>query len=426
MDRSVGNHIEADVLVVDGVIAEVARGLRARDAEVIDGTDTIVIPGFVDTHRHAWKALFRNFGGGGVGERPVGPAVYGPHFTADDAYAATLVGLLGAAEAGVTTLVDWSDIQVDPSFTDAVLSAHADSGLRTVFVHAAPIWAGDGANHVARVAELMSGDPRSMTTFAYGPADPSRFDLDAVAGEWAEARLAGLRIHAHVGRDSSERGLVSQLGQRGLLGQDVTLVHCTNLDGADLDAIASSGARVALTPSNEMAAGYGAPPLQHLIDRDIRPGLGVGNVVEAPGDMFAQMRAANSIQHATLFDLKLAGKAGIPNLLSTRDVIRYSTIDGARVAGLETLTGSLAPGKQADIVVLRADRPNIAPINDPIGAVVWGMDTSNIDWVLVGGEILVREGDLIADVTRLRELATQAQRRIAAAAGILSSAGGTS
>ena len=426
MDRSVGNHAVADVLVEDGVVAEVARGLRARDAEVIDGTDTIVMPGFVDTHRHAWKTLFRNLGGGGAGEKQVGPAIYGPHFRPDDAYAATLVGLLGAAEAGVTTVVDWSDIQVDPTFTDAVLSAHADSGIRTVFVHAAPMWTRDGANQVSSLADLMPEAGRPMTTVAYGPGDPSHFDLDAVAGEWAEARRHGLRIHAHVGRDASDTGLVSQLGQRELLGEDVTLVHCTNLGEADLDAIASSGTRVALTPSNEMAAGHGAPPLQGLIDRKIRPGLGVGNEVEAPGDLFAQMRAANSIQHATLFDLKLSGKSGIPNLLSTRDVIRYGTIDGARAAGLESFTGSLTPGKQADILVLRADRPNIAPLNDPIGAVVWGMDTSNIDWVLVGGEIVVRAGDLAADVSRVRDLASDAQRRVGSSAGILAPSGGAS
>jgi 5-methylthioadenosine/S-adenosylhomocysteine deaminase len=206
----------------------------------------------------------------------------------------------------------------------------------------------------------------------------------------------------------------------------VTLIHCTNLGESDLDAIASSGATVSLTPANEMAAGYGAPPLQAFIDRGIRPGLGVGNEVEAPGDLFAQMRAANAMQHATLFDLKLAGKAGIPNLLTTRDVIRYGTIDGAEAVGLGRVTGSLSPGKQADIVVLRTDRPNISPLNDPIGAVVWGMDTSNIDWVIVGGDPLVREGELTEDVARIRELANAAWRRVASAAGLLATAGGAS
>lgn len=425
MDRSVGNHAEADVLVEDGLIVEVGTGLRARDAEVIDAVDTVVMPGFVDTHRHAWKTLFRNIGGGGAGEKPVGPAIFGPHYTSEDVYAATLVGLLGAAEAGITTVVDWADILVDRSFADAALQAHADAGLRSVFVAAAPGWVEEGDLGVSRVNELASGQtpPGGL---AFGPADPSRFDLDRVAERWSAARSANMRIHAHVGRDVSDKGVVASLGNRGLLGADVTLVHCTHLDNADLDAISSSGTLVSLTPSNEMAAGYGAPPLQAFIDRNIRPGLGVGNEVEAPGDLFAQMRAANSIQHATLFDLKLSGKAGIPNLLSTREVIRYGTIDGARAAGLADVTGSLTPGKQADLIILRADRPNISPVNDPIGAVVWGMDTSNVDWVLAGGEALVRHGALVADVPKVRQLATEANRRVATAAGLLTRIGETS
>ncbi|HEX6145223.1 MAG TPA: amidohydrolase family protein, partial [Acidimicrobiia bacterium] len=421
MDRSVGNHAEADLLVEDGRIREVGPNLRARDAEIVPAGDAIVMPGFVDTHRHAWKTLFRNLGRGGEGEKRVGPAIYGPHYGPDDVYAATLVGLLGALEAGVTTVVDWADILVDRSFLDAVVQAHADSGIRTVLAHAAPAWSEATLVDLSQTRSAEGGN----VTHAYGAADPSRFDLDKAASDWAAAREANLRIHAHVGRDESDRGTVAQLAARGLLGEDVTLVHCTNLDAADLDAIASSGTRVSLTPANEMSAGYGAPPLQALIDRDVRPGLGVGNEVEAPGDIFAQMRATNSLQHATLFDLKLSGKAGVPNLLSTREVIKYGTIDGARCAGLAEVTGSLTPGKQADVLVLRTDRPNIAPINDPIGAVVWGMDTSNIDTVLVGGKALVRQGELVADTANVKDLAVAAQRRVASAAGLLVDAGGT-
>jgi cytosine/adenosine deaminase-related metal-dependent hydrolase len=124
------------------------------------------------------------------------------------------------------------------------------------------------------------------------------------------------------------------------------------------------------------------------------------------------------LQHATAFDRKLAGKAGVPRLLSTRDVIRYATVDGARAAGLGGLIGSLEPGMQADIVVLRTDRPNVFPINDPIGAVVWGMDSSNVDWVFVAGRPVMRNGALEADVEHARTLATTAQHRVATAAGL--------
>ena len=198
----------------------------------------------------------------------------------------------------------------------------------------------------------------------------------------------------------------------------MTLVHCSSLDDADVEAIASSGASVSLAPSGVMASGRDMPQIQPLIDHDIQPGLGVDEERLTPGDLFAQMRAAISMQHATVFDRKLAGKAGVPKLMSTRGVIRHATLDGARAAGLGATTGSLEPGKQADIVMLRTDRPNIFPINDPIGAVVWGMDTSNVDWVFVAGGPLMRSGVLEANVERARDLATTAQQRVATADGL--------
>lgn len=422
------NFTEADVLVEDGRVAEVGRGLRARAAEVVDATDTIVMPGFVDTHRHVWKSLLKNLGDSAA-EARVSTAMYGHHYQPEDVYAATLIGLLGAVEAGITTVVDWSDIQFDDGYTEAALQAHADAGLRTVFVHSPPHWDErwaegheDDGSAVRRLVTGRDDAAGSPTTIAYGAGEPVRIDLDRVTGDWTRARELGLRIHAHVGSDSSNRGVVSDLGKQRLLGEDVTLVHCSKLDDPDLDAIASSGASVSLTPASEMAGGLGSPPIQKLIDRGIRPGLGVDSELVAPGDLFAQMRAAISFQHATLFELKLAGKAGVPKLLTTRDVIRYATFDGARVAGLGGVTGSLEPGKQADIVVLRTDRPNISPVNDPIGAVVWGMDTSNVDWVFADGRALMRNGALEADVDRARYLAATAQHRVAAAAGLVAGA----
>ena len=130
------NFTQADVLIDDGMVAEVGPGLRAREAERVDATDTIVMPGFVDTHRHAWTSLFRNVGESATsGESPV-PAEVGDHYQPEDVYAATLIGVLGAAEAGITTVVDWSPIRSDAGFAEAALQAHADAGLRTVFVHA--------------------------------------------------------------------------------------------------------------------------------------------------------------------------------------------------------------------------------------------------------------------------------------------------
>jgi cytosine/adenosine deaminase-related metal-dependent hydrolase len=417
------NFTDGDVLIVDGRVAEVGQGLRARDAELVDATDSIIMPGFVDTHRHAWKSLFRNLGEQPkTAGAPSTSAVYGPHYRPDDVYAATLIGLLGAAEAGITTVADWADIPPGEENVDAALQAHADSGLRTVFSLASPQWIDSAAGFAEALGRLSGGE---RTTLALGSAEPTR-DIAAVEAEWTVARRLGLRIHTHAGTFPASSGVIAELGARQLLGDDVTLVHCSLLDRTDLDAIAASGAAVSLAPASEMAIGLGAPPIQGLIDRGIRPGLGVDQETLAPGDIFAAMRSAHSMQHANSFDLKLAGRAGIPNLLSTREVIRYATSVGARVVGLGDVTGSIEPGKQADILVLRADRPNIHPVNDPIGAVVWGMDTSNVDWVLVGGEPLVREGELVADSARARGLAVAAWRRVKEAAGMTAALGSTS
>ncbi|MDH3539213.1 MAG: amidohydrolase family protein [Acidimicrobiia bacterium] len=394
------NFTEADVLIRDGKVAEVGPGLRARDAEVVDATDTIVMPGFVDTHRHASRALFRY-----LGDLPAD--AYAPHFQPDDVYAATLIGLLGALEAGITTVVDWADAPREDAFTEAALQAHSDAGLRTVLA--------------ANLPDQTAANP--LHTRALGSVDVSLANRERIATDWKRAREMGLRIHAHAGLDVSDSGLLAELAGQQLLGSDVTLVHCSQLGGTDLDAIAASGAAVSLAPSAEMAGGLGTPPLQLLLDRRLEPGLAIDDERISPGDMFSQMRVTNSIQHAAYFDLKLAGKAGLPNLLTTRDVIRYGTIVGARTIGLDEITGSLEVGKQADVIVLRTDRPNVYPINDPIGAVVWGVDTSNVDWVFVGGRPLMRSGELEADVTRARSLAATAQERVLGAAGRLAGTG---
>ena len=177
------NLTQADVLIEDGVVAEVGSGLRARDAEVVDATDTIVMPGFVDTHRHVWTSLFRNLGEGHAGGESAMSSAIGDHFEPEDVYAATLIGLLGAAEAGITTVVDWSNDRADEGFEAAALQAHADAGLRTVYV----------THHLTsdREAEHLTGFAGPLTSVAFGTVLPPSPDLGSIAGAWGSARRAG-------------------------------------------------------------------------------------------------------------------------------------------------------------------------------------------------------------------------------------------
>ena len=155
------NFTRADVLIDGETVAEIGTGLRARDAEQVDATDTIVMPGFVDTHRHAWRSLSRNVGAwppdGGRPER-------GDAFRPEDVYAATLIGLLGAIEAGITTVVDWSPIRSDDALVDAALRAHADAGLRTVFVHRLAAGTEDRRSTAPAIRQLVARLDRGRRT----------------------------------------------------------------------------------------------------------------------------------------------------------------------------------------------------------------------------------------------------------------------
>ncbi|MDR7482026.1 MAG: amidohydrolase family protein [Armatimonadota bacterium] len=233
------------------------------------------------------------------------------------------------------------------------------------------------------------------------------------------ARELDARITTHVGVGTFGRhGKVGQVGRTGLYGPDTTFIHCATLGDDEIRLIVDAGATVSLACPVEMMMGHGMPPIQRFLDRGLAPSLSVDVETNVPNDMFTQMRAAISLQHALVFERKLAGEENVPPLATTRDVLRWATVEGARANGLADRVGTLTPGKEADLVLLRTDRPNVFPINDPIGAVVWGMDTSNVDTVLVAGRILKRGGQLVGvDLARVRQLAYQSRDHVLAAPG---------
>jgi cytosine/adenosine deaminase-related metal-dependent hydrolase len=174
--------------------------------------------------------------------------------------------------------------------------------------------------------------------------------------------------------------------------------------------IVDTGGTVSLSSASEMTMGYGMPPIQRFLNHGLRPSFSVDAETNMPNDMFTQMRSVNSLQHGMIFDRKLAGKRNLPPFMNSRDVIECATVEGARANGLLHKTGTLTPGKEADLIMLRTDRPNILPVNDPIGAVVWGMDTSNVDSVFVAGKALKRNGKLVnVDLDHLRRKAYESR-----------------
>jgi cytosine/adenosine deaminase-related metal-dependent hydrolase len=177
------------------------------------------------------------------------------------------------------------------------------------------------------------------------------------------------------------------------MGPDTTYIHCTDSTDEELDLIAQSGGSASVAPFVEMLMGHGVPPTGRLVARGVRPSLSIDVVSSVPGEMFTQMRTA-LVQERILAFTETPDTAFAPTL-THRDVLEFATIDGARACALDHKIGTITPGKQADIVLLRTDQVNVAPIIDPVATVVICADTSNIDTVFVAGRIVKQDGRLI-------------------------------
>jgi len=420
MDPALGEISAGDVLIDDGRIAAVGPGLAAGDAAVIDATGMIVLPGFVDTHRHMWEGVLRNIGTDVPLEGRTSYISFvlhklAPAFRPEDAYTGNLISALGALDAGVTTVLDWSHIQGSPAHTDAAIQALHDSGLRAVFAYGFPWWGKweeRQPSWFVRCATEHFSSANQRLTLALAAPGPEFTDFEITRDHWKLARETGARITTHVGVGTY--GLdskVKEFGDAGLLGPDTTYIHCTTLNDAEIQMIVDTGGTVSLASPVEMMMGHGMPPIQKFLDRGLAPSLSVDVETNVPADMFNQMRSVLGLQRT------LAATAG-RNPATALDVLGWATIEGARANGLDARVGTLTPGKEADIVLLRTDRLNVTPLNDPATAVVAGMDTSNVDTVLVAGRVMKQGGRLLhVDWDAVKRMAVEARDHVIAKSG---------
>lgn len=427
LDPKIGNFHTADVLIDGSKIASVGPDLQAGSAEVIDASKMIVMPGFVDSHRHIWEGILRNIG---VDVPLEGEESYlafilntlAPVYRPEDVYIGNLVSALGAIDAGITTLLDWSHIQISPDHTDQGINALKDSGMRAVFAYGFP-WFGEWnpkqPNWFLRAAKEYFSSKDQLLTLGLAVPGPEFTPFDIAKTHWELARSVDARITAHVGVGSfGQHSKLQEMGEAGLLADDTTYIHCTTLNDTEIQMIVDTGGTVSLAAPVEMMMGHGMVPTQKFLDRGLRPSLSVDVETNVPGDMFTQMRSVLSLQRAILFDRVLNGDGNIPSFLTARDALEFATIEGARANGLDDKIGTLTPGKEADVIMLNTHRINIMPVNDPIGAVVWGMDTSNVDSVFVAGKPLKRNGTLLdVDLQKIRQMVYEARDYVVKTSG---------
>ncbi|KKO64080.1 Atrazine chlorohydrolase [Janthinobacterium sp. KBS0711] len=415
MDGKVGNLPRGDILIADGVIAAIGQNLQADDAEVIDAAQMIAIPGMVDTHRHSWEGQLRRINPNAATLEDYCNAThfsFAKYYRPRDIYVGNLLTALGCIDAGITTVIDNSHNSRTAAHADAAVEALLDAGIRAVHASGAPVsgewdkahWPGN----LARLQEKYFSDPDRLVTLAMmAQLEPE---------QWAVARQLGIPIVTEFFGGGMAAELES-LHRQGLLGGDNIFNHCTCLPDSGWRILREAGVRVNVCPRSDAHYGIedGMNAWQAAHQHGIRPGLSVDNETSYSGDMFMEMRVAFYLQRV------MGQRQGHRHAAAPTDAFRLleaATIDGAAVAGLEQRIGSLRPGKQADLVLIRTGDLNVYPVNNAIGTVVHAAERSNIDTVIIGGRVRKRGGIVLGvDQARLRAAIDESCGHLFSAAG---------
>ena len=424
MDPAMPDLAAGDVHVRDGGIVAVAQRIEAPAAQVIDGSGMICIPGFVDTHFHMWTSAFRMFVRADVpalGYFPV-TARLGPLMEPEHSYRAVRLGAVDAIAAGITTVHNWAHNTRSPAHADAELSAMRDMGLRGRFAYGTPVGLADDAPMdlagLARVQRDWMADKNGLLTLGIcsrnlgavtiggGAAAASRgvLTIENIKRDWDGARALGLPITMH----TSGASPIMALERAGLLGPDVQFIHPLLTTPEERDVLKARGASYSTAPQLESRRGsqLGVIQLGELLAAGVKVSISTDHIASIGCDPFSSMRI--------LFALHSHRLPQMP--LTLKRLLQLATLDGAVDLAIADRTGSITPGKRADLVLVRTTDTNMAPAGDPYEAVVSFATPANIDTVLVDGRILRRAGKSTAFddqkiVAEAREAATELREK---------------
>jgi 5-methylthioadenosine/S-adenosylhomocysteine deaminase len=405
VDPQVGDFAAGDLLIEDGKIREVGPSIAVSDesAAIIDATNRIVVPGFVDTHSHSYQGLLRDTLPNGIVDPDYNRDIQNNislHYEPADAYAGMLSTALGLLDMGTTTIVDVSQVNHSPEHSDALIQAMLDGGTRVVAGYSRG--AGPRSQYpqdVERLRRTYFSSSDQLLTLALGVAlDPKIYEF---------ARKADLRAIAHLRLNSEP---VLALGRADLLRAGDEFIHCTHLNDAAWRLIKDSGCRTSHSPPLEMAMAHGMPSIQDALDHGLRPSLSSDHAATVGQDMFGMMRTAFELQRLFILQRRRNGETNTPPLVTPRQVLEFATINGARCADLDGKIGSLTPGKEADIMLVRTDRINVWPLNNAPSAVVNIMNPSHVDTVFIRGKVKKWRGNLTGiDTDRVMRLTREAR-----------------
>src|SRR5438552_2427010 len=452
MDPAVGDFVKADVLVEGKKILAVGPNLRAGGAGEIDARGKIVMPGFIDTHHHQFETALRSFLANGVlindqsGSASATPSyfeyillTFAPVYRPEDVYISELFGGLSQLDDGVTTVHDVSQIHHSPAHSDAAIRALFNTGRRAAFGYFESAGGVAGNQYPQDAVRIKNQYFSSSDQLVHMIMGGEVYLGDATADQsWTIGRQLDLQIAAHILSPFSIRPIFDRLaagtGGNGHIGigPDNLFIHMTGMADAAWQKVKDVGAQVSIAFPIEMNMRHGIPPIIKMQSLGLEPSLSTDVEVTMTADFFTQMRVCMNMQRMVVNQMVLeqgdfyppnqwpTPVAGTPALLTTRDVLRFATINGAKHLRLDKKTGSLTPGKEADIIILDATAINVAPLNNVPGAVVSLMDRTNVETVIVAGKVRKWKGKLLdVDLNHLRRQLESSRDFIFAKAGVL-------
>jgi 5-methylthioadenosine/S-adenosylhomocysteine deaminase len=401
MDPAVPNLATGDVLVEGDRIIEIGANVQADGAEVIDASGSVVMPGLIDAHHHMWLGVMRRM-------MPdvddlfayidVVAETLGSHYRPLDMYLSTKLTAVASLDAGITTIIDACHSSRSPEHTDAALDALDQIGIRALHMVGAAMDKNASAAHLPqdleRLALHWNADSGLVRVGLFG-----QLNLDW----WKVARSLDMRILTEFIGDLAKLG--PEFAEPGVLGPHNIFNHCTRVPQETWKLIADAGINVTVNPRSDALFGFDDESFayQQAIDHGLKPALGIDLDTAFGSDLFGEMHALFGQQRSAMRYRRFRDEANVPAPVSVEAVLEAATVNGARAAGLEGSIGTLTPGKQADIIMVRTDGVAVFPVTNAIGTIVQAVERSDVDTVMVAGQIRKCASKLVdVDLAKLR------------------------
>jgi 5-methylthioadenosine/S-adenosylhomocysteine deaminase len=312
-------------------------------------------------------------------------------------YVSTKLTAVASLDAGITTIIDACHSSRSPEHTDAALESLDSAGIRALHMVGAPMDKKASAEHLPRDLERLAlswNTSRGLVRVGlFG-----QLNLDW----WKVARGLDMQVLTEFIGDLAKLG--PQFTEPQILGPHNIFNHCTRVPAETWKLFADAGVNITVNPRSDALFGFDDDGFayQKAIDHGLMPALGIDLDTAFGSDMFGEMHALFGQQRAAMRYRRFRGEVNVPAPISVDDVLRAATVNGARAAGLETSIGALAPGRQADIIMLRTNGVAVFPVTNAIGTIVQAVERSDVDTVMVAGRLRKRGGKLIGvDIEKL-------------------------